>query len=131
MTLLRTTVAQVPSTIKAFDSDNFTAFSLPGGFFNVDSVLILAADSEAELAGVMAHEIAHVAACHAARENTRGQLMNMASISLMMVGGPIGYGIYEAASIPMPITVMKFSPRFESQPTFLDVHYTLKAVHDP
>ena len=69
---------------------------LPGGFFYVNSGLILAADEEAELAGVMAHEIAHVAACHAARENTRGNLMHMASIPLIFVGGAIGYAGYEA-----------------------------------
>ena len=73
--LVRNSDAQVPFTIKVIDSDDINAFALPGGFFYVNSGLILAADEEAELAGVMAHEIAHVAACHAARENTRGNLM--------------------------------------------------------
>ena len=65
--LVRNSDAQVPFTIKVVDSDEINAFALPGGFFYVNSGLILAADEEAELAGVMAHEIAHVAACHAAR----------------------------------------------------------------
>ena len=95
--LVRNSDAQVPFTIKVIDSDDINAFALPGGFFYVNSGLILAADEEAELAGVMAHEIAHVAACHAARENTRGNLMNMASIPLIFVGGAIGYAGYEAA----------------------------------
>src|SRR3954453_3598853 len=95
--LVRNSDSQVPFTIKVIDSDDINAFALPGGFFYVNSGLILAADEEAELAGVMAHEIGHVAACHAARERTRGQLMNLASVSMMMVGGPIGYGVYEAA----------------------------------
>ena len=89
--LVRNSDAQVPFTIKVIDSDEINAFALPGGFFYVNSGLILAADEEAELAGVMAHEIAHVAACHAARENTRGNLMQMASIPLIFVGGAIGY----------------------------------------
>ena len=67
----------------------------------MNSGLILAADEEAELAGVMAHEIAHVAACHAARENTRGNLMQMASIPLIFVGGAIGYAGYEAAGLAL------------------------------
>jgi predicted Zn-dependent protease len=98
--LVRNSDSQVPFTIKLIDSDDINAFALPGGFFFVDSGLILAADNEAELAGVMAHEIAHVAACHAARENTRGQLLNLASIPLIFVGGPIGYAGYQAAALP-------------------------------
>src|SRR5205085_9640983 len=88
--LVRNSDSLVPFTIKVIDSDDINAFAFPGGFFYVDSGLILAADNEAELAGVMAHEIAHVAACHVARQNTRGKIMNMASIPLMMIGGPIG-----------------------------------------
>src|SRR5215475_13599446 len=78
--LVRNSDSQVPFTIKVIDADDVNAFALEGGFFYVNSGLILAADSEAELAGVMAHEIAHVAACHAARGRTRGRLMNMVSI---------------------------------------------------
>jgi predicted Zn-dependent protease len=89
--LVRNSDAQVPFTIKVIDANEINAFALPGGFFYVNSGLILAADEESELAGVMAHEIAHVAACHVAREQTRGNLMQMASIPLIFVGGPIGY----------------------------------------
>ena len=71
--LVRNSDAQVPFTIKVIDSDVINAMALPGGFFYVNSGLILAADEEAEMAGVMAHEIAHVSACHAARGQTRGK----------------------------------------------------------
>lgn len=129
--LVRNSDAKVPFTIKVIDSSQINAFALPGGFFYVDSGLILAADDEAELAGVMAHEIAHVAACHAARENTRGQLMNLASLPLIFVGGPIAYGAYEAAGLALPLTFLKFSRGFEAQADYLGVEYMYKAGYDP
>ena len=93
--LVRNSDAQVPFTIKVIDSDVVNAMALPGGFFYVNSGLILAADEEAEMAGVMAHEIAHVAACHYGREMTRANLLQMASIPFIFMGGGIGYAAYE------------------------------------
>src|SRR5258708_19214908 len=86
--LVRNSDSQVPFTIKVIDSDDINAFALPGGFFYVNSGLILAADEEAELAGVMAHEISHVAACHAARQATRANLAHIITIPRIFIAGP-------------------------------------------
>jgi predicted Zn-dependent protease len=129
--IVRNSDSRVPFTIKIIDGDDINAFALPGGFFYVNSGLIEGADNEAELAGVMAHEIAHVAACHAAREQTRGQLFNLASIPLIFVGGGIGYAVANAASIAVPMTFLKFTRNFESEADYLGVEYMYKAGYDP
>src|SRR3954462_4520142 len=97
--LVRNSDAKVPFTIKVLDSEEVNAFALPGGFFFVNSGLMLKAESEAELAGVMAHEIAHVAARHGTKQATKGQIINYATIPLIFMGGWAGYAIRQAASI--------------------------------
>jgi predicted Zn-dependent protease len=129
--LVRNSDAQVPFTIKVIDSDVVNAMALPGGFFYVNSGLILAADEEAEMAGVMAHEIAHVAACHYGREMTRAQILQMASIPLIFIGGAIGYAGYEASGLAIPMTFLKFSRGFEAEADYLGVEYMYRAGYDP
>src|SRR5215831_6844332 len=129
--LVRNSDARVPFTIKVIDSGEVNAFALPGGFFYVDSGLILAAESEAELAAIMAHEIAHVAARHATKNMTKQQIWNMASIPLMFVGGPAGYAIAEVASIAVPMGFLKFSRDSEREADMLGLQYDYAAGYDP
>jgi predicted Zn-dependent protease len=129
--LVRNSDAQVPFTIKVIDSDEINAFALPGGFFYVNSGLILAADEEAELAGVMAHEISHVAARHGMRQMTRANWAQIGTIPLIFIGGGIGYGIYEASGLALPLTFMKFQRNFEAEADYLGLQYMYKTGYDP
>ncbi len=129
--LVKNSDAKVPFTIKVIDDDSINAMALPGGFFYVNSGAILAADEEAELAGVMAHEIAHVAAHHAMREQTRMNYAQLSTIPLIMIGGYAGYGLYEAANIGIPLTFLQFSRDFERQADYLGLQYMYRAGYDP
>ena len=123
--------AKIPFTIKVLDSDDVNAFALPGGFLYVNKGAVLAADSEAELAGVMAHEIAHVAARHGVEQASKMTLANYAMIPLIFMTGGLGYLAYQAAQIGVPLTFLKFSRNVESEADKLGAEYLWASGYDP
>jgi beta-barrel assembly-enhancing protease len=131
--IVKNSDCKVPFTIKVIDSDEINAMALPGGFFYVNSGLIMAADEEAELAGVMAHETAHVCAHHAARQMTKLNYMQIGSIPLIIFteGSWTGYGIYEASQLAIPISFLQFSRMDEAEADWLGVQYMYKSGYDP
>ncbi|HTS37906.1 MAG TPA: M48 family metalloprotease [Candidatus Solibacter sp.] len=129
--LVRNSDANVPFTIRVIDfGDIPRAYGLPGGFLYVDSALILAADDEAELAAVMAHEIAHVAARHATRALTRKQVCNIVT-SLTLFAGPAGVALENTGGLAGPLSVKKFSRDSEYEADLLGIEYAYASGYDP
>jgi predicted Zn-dependent protease len=130
-TLVRNSDSRVPLTVKVLDNDEINAFAFPGGFFFVNTGLILAARSEAELTGVMAHEIAHVAARHATKNATKAQLFNMLSVPLIFFGGPAGYIARQVMGLGVPLSMLKFSRNAEREADALGLQYQYASGYDP
>lgn len=129
--LVRNSDAKFPYTFKIVDADDINAMTLPGGWVYINTGMILAADDEAELAGGMAHEIAHAALRHATRGQSRAVLLQMLTIPVMVAGGPVGVIGGQAARLAVPMSLLKFSREFEAEADYFGVQYMYKAGYDP
>jgi beta-barrel assembly-enhancing protease len=123
--------AKVPFTIKVIDSNDINAFALPGGFLYVNRGLLEAAENEAEVAGVISHEIAHVTARHGVENASKGELLRYGSIPLIFFGGIGGYIVQQVASIAVPLTFLKFSRGAEKEADRLGAQYMWASGYDP
>jgi len=129
--LARNSDARVPFTVKVIDSSEVNAFALPGGFLFVNTGLVLRAQSEAELAGVLAHEVAHVAARHGTKQATRQEMVNYLTMPLVFAGGWLGYAVRQLVGLAVPMGFFQFTRGMEMQADRLGLEYLYRSGYDP
>jgi len=130
--LVKHSDAKVPFHIKVVDTDEVNAFAFPGGYFYVNKGLLLEAENESELAGVMAHEISHVAARHATERMSKAQILQLAAIPALFVGGYWAQmGIQNALGLGINLELLGVTRESEKEADQLGIQYLWNTGYDP
>src|SRR5262245_38113881 len=121
----------MPATFKVVQSTEFDTWSLPGGFVYVNAGLIAALDNEAELAFVLAHQIAHIAARHGTKNASTGELINFDSVPLVFMGSAGGFALRQASASLIPMQFLQMARSQAMEADLLGMEYLYKAGYDP
>ena len=117
---------------KVVNASDINAFALPGGPMYVNRGMIQAAHNEGEMAGVMAHELSHVALRHGTAQATKAQKYaigaGVAGILGTILGGP---GLGQVAQAPFAVYFLKFSREYETEADLLGARIMANAGYDP
>jgi predicted Zn-dependent protease len=124
--------AKVPFHIKVVDTDEVNAFAFPGGFFYINKGLLLEAENESELAGVMAHEISHVVARHATAMMSKQQILQFAQIPLLFVGGYWAQmALQNGLGLGINLGLLGVTRESEKEADQLGIQYLWNSGYDP
>jgi predicted Zn-dependent protease len=129
--LARNSDVNFPVSFTLIDAEDVNAFTLPGGFIFINTATLRLSDNEAELASVLAHELGHAAARHATRQQTRSDMISVATIPMVLFGGWTGLLARQATTLAGPMAMFHFSRAFESEADLLGIQYLWKTGYDP
>jgi len=122
--------SQLPWSFKVVDDPIVNAFALPGGFIFITRGILASLNSEAELAGVLGHEIGHVTARHSANQLSRQQLQQIG----LGVGAAVSDDIASAAGVlsaGLQVLNLRYGRGDETQSDELGVRYMSRGGYDP
>ena len=129
--IARSSDVEVPVILRVVSSSQPDSFSLPGGYIYITVGMVRETRSEAELAAILSHEVAHIACRHATRQMTKRQLVSLLAIPLMFVSGPVGFAVGEGLSLAYPLTLLKFSRNAETEADAVGLRYMEASGYDP